>query len=86
MKKLLIKISILILLCLTFNMAGCASVSLTSSATETKLNYKRLGMMKLDGFELTKDASGITSVRFNKSEGAAGDLAEAILNLTNKIP
>ena len=83
MRKYLIGI-----MCIGFMaLIGCANVSYSTPSGE-KFNYNRLGMLKLDGFELekeTKDGSKV-SVKFNKSESGAGDLAEAILNLTNKIP
>ncbi len=61
---------------------GCARISFKND----ELTYSRFGSQKLEGLDFKKKADGSISVKLGKQEGSAGDLAEAILNLSKKIP
>lgn len=61
---------------------GCARITFK----DDELSYSRFGSQKLEGLDFKKKVDGSISVKLGKQEGSAGDLAEAILNLTTKIP
>lgn len=78
------------IICVVFMaLAGCASVHYTSPIGET-FSYNRLGLMNIEGFEMTKPDG--TSVRFNKSTGgerildALTNASQTALNLSRAVP
>jgi len=62
------------------SLSGCASVKYTTPNGES-FSYRRLGIQKLDGFNLSKDEKGIVSVGFTKQEGGE-NIMESLKNIS----
>lgn len=71
----------LLILCLVF-ICSCAKITYRDG----EVSYWRLGNQTINDLEFTKAIDGTFTVTFDKQEGSSGDLAEAILNLSRKIP
>lgn len=62
--------------------SGCANVNYIAPTTGERFSYTRLGMQKINGFQMTKDDKGLISIEFDKQEGSMGDIAEALKNVS----
>ena len=62
-------------------LAGCAKVRFT----DDEMYYSRFGKQSLEGVTFTKGAAGI-SLSFDKQEGDAGVLGEALNEAIKRIP
>lgn len=60
---------------------GCASVKYTSKDGET-FTYRRLGIQKIQGFDMKKDKDGLVKIAFDNQEGSTGDIAETMKNIS----
>lgn len=61
--------------------AGCSTITYESKDGE-KFQYTRLGTQNLSGLKVAKDSQGRMSVSLDKSDGSAGDMAEALKNMS----
>ncbi len=75
-------LALLLLLFLVWLTLGCARVSYQTDKGE-KFTYTRFGNQKLHGVEVK---AGDKSLKLKSSEGAAGDLATALKNMSELIP
>lgn len=68
-----------ILCCVLFLGVGCASIHYQAPGGE-EFSYNRLGLQKLEGFNMAKNEQGVVKVSFTKQEGG-----EAIVEALNKV-
>lgn len=68
---------------------GCVNISYLSPSGES-FRYNRLGIQKITGLNITKDKEGLIKFKLDTQEGTEGkvlsDVAEAIKNITAKVP
>lgn len=79
MKKIIILILIGVLI-LPLSLS-CARITYKDG----ELSYFRLGKQEIKGFAMEKRKDGTLEVQFNEQKGDAGQLAEALLNVTELI-
>ncbi len=64
--------------------SGCASVKYTSKDGDT-FTYRRLGIQKIQGFDMKKDKDGLIKIAFDNQEGSTGDITETLKNISEVL-
>lgn len=59
---------------------GCSTI--TYETPDGKFQYTRIGTQNLSGLKVSKDNLGNLNVALDKGEGSAGDMAEALKNMS----
>jgi len=61
-------------------LTSCARIAYVGE--DGKISYWRLGNQKIENLVLEKTNEGVLKVSFDNQEGSAGDLSEAVKNLS----